>query len=616
LRLSNGSFEPARELDIVSTAFKAVILLLFVLFLVPSVSARDYMLEEVTTNITIGPSGVVHVEEAISYVFDGDYIHVYRILNTSTGESIQNIGGYCSDDACKFRVEPVPEGYKLIGELPHPTPEKVTFFISYDHYGAVKVHSDVSEFHYKFWGEEWEKPLESLKGSVTFPVERGSEIRYWTHPAVYTQDTNVEKNVLNFTTKKIPSYHWYEMRAVFPRIVSPNPGFVQVDDAQELEEILAIENECQQKGLSLESLYRMTRYFFLFVLIFPFLIYFIYGKEPKIDLEDKYERELQRELPADSKPAVVNAIMKGRMGIPTMDGFTATVMDLANRGYISLRNLKPEEIGSTRVPKSEPRDFMIELNNKIYYKTIGNLSELEDFEKDVLSLLKDHASERKVSWRKLKKELESGTDFYQFITAWNKKVETHTEIDRFFQSTGNTCVNWFAHGILIASIIYYIVISGYFPSDEFPLASKVNVLTILIGIFGFVMTKCSGMFLMTFGRWTPEGSLYRKRWDDFKEYLTDLSVLKECSPESIKVWDSYLVYAASLGIAKQVLQNMSLTVPFEQLKESRFRPISYNYNQFGHGFGNAYSSSCPAGDGDGGCGDIGGGFGGGGGGAE
>ncbi|WP_269850774.1 DUF2207 domain-containing protein [Methanosarcina horonobensis] len=49
--------------------------------------------------------------------------------------------------------------------------KNLTFFVSYDHYGAVKVHNDTSEFH-KHWGEEWEKPLGSLKGSITFPVKK------------------------------------------------------------------------------------------------------------------------------------------------------------------------------------------------------------------------------------------------------------------------------------------------------------------------------------------------------------------------------------------------------------------------------------------------------------
>ncbi|WP_054864542.1 DUF2207 family protein [Methanosarcina barkeri] len=77
-----------------------------------------------------------------------------------------------------------------------------------------------------------------------------------------------------------------------------------------------------------------------------------------------------------------------------------------------------------------------------------------------------------------------------------------------------------------------------------------------------------------------------------KKYLTDLSALKEHSPESIETWDSYLVYAISLGISKELLQNMSLIVPSEQLRESRFYPISSSYIISERSCENASSSSC------------------------
>lgn len=88
-------------------------------------------------------------------------------------------------------------------------------------------------------------------------------------------------------------------------------------------------------------------------------------------------------------------------------------------------------------------------------------------------------------------------------------------------------MNRFSRGVLISAIVYYIAISGYFPSDEFPQVSRINTMTALIGIWGFVMTKNSGMFVKIFGRWTPEGNLYYERWDNFKEYLTNLSTLKK-----------------------------------------------------------------------------------------
>jgi uncharacterized membrane protein len=617
LRFSNGPIEPITDQNIGSIVLKAAILLLLVLCLVPSASARDYTLEGATTNITINPSGIVHVEESISYKFEGHYNEVFRKLEMLPGESIQNIKERCSDKECNFSINPTSEGYDLVGSLPNPTPEKVTFFISYDHYGAVKVHKDISEFHYKLWGAEWDKSLRSLKGSIEFPVKNESELQYWIHPTGYTQEVNVEHNVINLSTTEIPANQWYEIRVTFPRIASPNSSLVQIDDKEGLEQIKSIETEYGNKGSILKNIYYFTIAFAILAVAFPFIIYFKYGREPNIEYDTIYERE----PPTDSKAAVVNAIVIGKMGIPTMDGFTATILNLANFGHISLRTIKSEEIKVLGLFKSESEDILIEIiNPNVYTEVNGKLYELEDFETDAFNLLKSHASGGKVSWSKLKKELGNGTNFYEFIKVWNTKVSAHTSFDELFLSTGNKYIFWFGLATAAVAIFCFIVLPIYFPTDEFPLVSSLKLLIGLILGFGILMIFIPSMFGKVMGRWTPEGRLYYERWNNFKKYLLDFSAIKEHPPESIKIWDHYLVYATALGVAKEVIHNMSLIVPSEELKGSNFYLVQSNYAQFDSGFGHAYESSTPSGSGGGGGGDgvsgVGGGSGGGGGGAN
>lgn len=627
-----------KKLDPDLTILKVFILLFALLFLISPVSARDYSLQEATTNITVNPNGIVHVEEAISYTFDGDYNEVFRKLPVGQGESIQNITGYCSDNACKFSIQETSEGYELIGSLPNPTPEKVTFFISYDHYGAVKVHRDVSEFHYKLWGEEWDKPLENLRASIAFPVENESKLQYWIHPTRYTAGANVENNVINLEANEIPVNQWYEIRVVFPRIASPNPNFVKIDNAEGLKTILDIEKEYQERGSILKSIYYATILFGLFALAFPLFIYFKYGREPKIDYTGIYERE----PPTASKPAVVNAIMEGSDGIPKISGFTATIMDLIYRGYISIQTVETEESKWGGLSKSKSEDIILELhdngpdgraydygsnsssNNNSNSDSNYNSSirgrespgKLEDFEAEALNLLKYHASGNKVSWKQLKKELGKGTDFYDFITRWNKRVKARTGIDKLFRSEGNTYIQIFGGILTFLAISYIVGATRYFPSNEFPLASSLNMLILLIGGIGLLCIALSVVAERILGHWTPEGKLYYEKWNNFKKYLADFSALKEHPPESIKIWDFYLVYATALGVAEEVIHNMTLVVPAEQLQSSNFYLIHHNYAYFGAGFDSAYASSNPASQGGGGVGGVGGGSGGGGGGAR
>ena len=328
-----------------------------------------------------------------------------------SGESIQNITGYCSDERCKFSYSETSDGYELIGSLPDPTPEKVTFFISYDHLGVVKVHKDISEFQYKLWGSDWEKPLENLRASITLPVNNESEIQYWIHPTGYTPEANVEHNVINLRTNEIPSYQWYEIRVAFPKIAAPNSSIVQIDDEEGLAQIKSIENEYERQSSILKTLYYFTILYAILALAFPIFIYFKYGREPKIEYNAIYERE----LPTDSRPAIVNAIVQGKMGVPTIDGFTATIMDLANLGYISLRTVKAEESKLLGLLKSETEDVLIDILDaglsSDAKENRNNRRELENFEKDALNLLTSHAHEGRISWHKLKAELGKGNDF-------------------------------------------------------------------------------------------------------------------------------------------------------------------------------------------------------------
>lgn len=582
-----------------------------------SASAKNYALDEATTNITIDSNGLVHVEEAISYSFEGHYKEVFRTLKVLPGESIQNITGHCSDKTCNISINPTAKGYDLIALLPDTTPEKLTFFISYDRSGAVRVHRDISEFHYKLWGEEWDRPLGSLKGRIVFPEGNGDELQYWIHPASIAQQVNSDHNVINIKTGEIPANQWYEIRVAFPRIAFTDYKNIQIDNEEGLKKINEIENKYKSDASIVKNIYNITIAVAIIALLFPIFIYYKYGREPEINYNSIYERE----PPTDSKPAIVNALLQREMGVPSMDSFTATIMELASLGYISIHTVhtvNPGDSKESNLLDTESEDILIEISDDFSNKEASNnRRKLEDFEEDALNLLKSHASRGKVSWQKLKRELGTGTEFYKFIKAWKKKVKAYTAVDKLFQSTGNEYIIKFGLVIGPAAAVLLFMLPYFFPVINFPDGSHLVFLLFSIIVFEFILAVICLKFEKIFGCFTPEGKLYYERWKHFKKYLTDFSALKEHPPESIKLWDHYLVYATAMGVAEEVIKNMSLVVPSDQLYMSTFYPVHGSSAHFSSGFGNAYASSTPsAGRGGGsGIGGIGGGFGGGGGGA-
>ncbi len=581
-----------------------VVLLLFLimLLLVPSASARDYTLKEGTANITVESNGIVHVEESISYTFEGTYREVFRRVYPPPGGAVSNFKGYCEGATCNFRVDQVAGGYELIGALPQPTPQAITFVVSYDYFRGLKVYNDVSELHYKLWGEEWEKPLESFTATISLPDEES--VQYWIHPDDYTRQASLDGGIIQLETGRIPANRWYEVRAVFPRLETADPDYASIQNKNAMNEILAREMEYQTKQDLAKIIFYLTLVFALLVVALPIIIYFKFGREPKIDYFGLYERE----PPTDSKPAVVNAIMKGRIGKPTIEGFTATVMDLVNRGYIDLKDVKSEKQYLGMI-KHETEDVVIELNENM------SLTDLTDFEKDVFELLGKHAKSGKILWSDLNKELGRNTEFYEFMKKWNNRVSNRIKVDKLFESRGNMYMATLGVIAAIMSILLIIAISKSFPPDRHPISSGTSILAYITIFIAISMTFFTAISQKSLGRWTPEGRLFSRKWDNFRKYLTDFSALEEHPPESIKIWDFYMVYAVTLGVADKVLKNMSLMVPSEQLSQSRFYVVHHN-PVFISGFHSAYSASTPSSSGGGGVGGAGGGFGGGGGGAR
>jgi uncharacterized membrane protein len=503
-------------------------------------------------------------------------------------------------------VDRVSGGYELVGVLPKPTPQKITFIVSYDYYGGLKVYDDVSELHFKLWGDEWEKPLGALMAEINLPPGSSSETQHWLHPDAFTKDAHIDGDTLRIQTGSIPSRTWYEIRVVFPRIDDPDPSKVSIQSGPGLERILEVEKKFADKRSIADKIYIGVWFIALIVIGVPFYIYHKYGKEPEIDYYSLYERE----PPSESKPAAVNAIMRGSMGKPDMNAFVATIMDLVYRKFIDLKDIKREKSYLGLFSRTKD-DVVLELKER-------DKSELLKYETEVLNFLWAYAKDGRLLWTDFKDELGNDDRFYKFINRWKKSIQKQIKVETLFISKGNHFL--MAYGIIIPifTVIGAFGIMATYPPTSFPSVSKALFPGIIILFSGLISLILSIVNEKGAGRFTPEGRLYYERWNRFKDYLTDFSALKEHPPGSIKLWDHYMVYAVALGVAEKAIKNMEVLLPKDEFSSSGFHPIHYHSGFYG-GFNRAYTASNPSsssGGFGGGVGGVGGGFGGGGGGAR
>lgn len=120
-----------------------------------------------------------------------------------------------------------------------------------------------------------------------------------------------------------------------------------------------------------------------------------------------------------------------------------------------------------------------------------------------------------------------------------------------------------------------------------------------------------------FGQWTEKGRLFYLKWKNFKKFLNDNSLIKQHPPESIVVWNKYLIYGSALGVAENVYKSMKLQVPNIDERDDNL----YMYHYYGgyylmyNAFETSHETVNPSSSDSGSFGSIGGGSGGGGGGA-
>ena len=119
------------------------------------------------------------------------------------------------------------------------------------------------------------------------------------------------------------------------------------------------------------------------------------------------------------------------------------------------------------------------------------------------------------------------------------------------------------------------------------------------------------------GRWTLEGKEYHDKWKNFEKYLKDYSLIKEHPPASIEIWGKYLVYAAAMGCADKVTENMKkyfkvINVSEDYYYNSNAVMFAY-YGGFNH-LDSTFTALTPSDSSSDSISSVGGGFGGGGGG--
>ncbi len=567
--------------------FRQVVLSVLIVVLFSSmVYAKSYTLPYANVSYTVNRDGSVSVMEKVDFAFRGTYHWVKRYVYLKSGTYVRDIRVGLIGGKASFSVGRSRYGFYCRAVFNRGiSNRRVTFLISYKLFGVVQVFRDVSQLYPKVWGERWKKKLQKLDVEFHLPGDVDS-VNFYVHPSVYLKKVAKEDRTFLFAFSEIPAGMFQEVRLLMPVSWFTGAKFATHINKSALPQI----REREQKYVSMGGFLSVAGWLLLLIAIFvPLLIYFMYGREPKVGYKGIYERE----IPYNDPPAKVNAIMMGKVGVPTVEGVLATVMELVRQRFISIR---------------------CEDGKDVYISFLRGDTEgkLQAYEKIILDKLREMCEGGKeLLWK------DFASEFSVVFPVWKDMVSSSIDIKKFFYPTGSILLK--AFGILsvvvAAAGLFYVYFSGF--RAFYPFSFR----AVVVGLGALFVSGVVSLILpdRVAGRWTRYGLVYYKKWQKFRAYLTDFSMLKEYPPESIAIWESYLVYATALGVAKEVIHHMKMILPRqfseEELNTSPFYmwymyPLLWDtgwHSMFAQNVGEVVDASFSE------IGDIGGGFGGGGG---
>ena len=574
---------------------------------------RSYSIPFANIHIYIQENGSIHIVETINYVFYGTYNGVTRDIPFKSNEKIENLKVSTSGAYSKFESYE-ENGEKRIrvylysnSEKTKPvTDKKVNVTYEYDFINVVKLYNDGATLHYTLWGDGWDVDLGKLNAYIHLNNKSG--VKYWLNPSELILNSKWDINTLEVTTDRLYSGNLFELRMIIPKDYFTNSTYALIFNEDGIAAFENSQKEYEDGVKFFSSFYEILALVMLGLCFIPVIIYIVYGREPKIQYQGIYERE----LPTDDSPAIVNALYRGNVGSVNMDAFKASVLSLVNKKYLKMENFENSDTSSDENSMNPTITFSSDLN-------FSNLSSSEKSAFKTLKLFADRNEklDLEVFKNDMKEEIVA-KKFRDYYNSWCKEVEDEAKknISKFFDSTGSDYGGFLALGGLILSGI--IIMAWFFSFLPFTYVESFSYIlpAMIFLIFVSVMIIIIPNHIL--GRWTVEGREASKKWLNFRKYLNDFSLIKEYPPSSIEIWDQYLVYGTALGLTKVVKKNMEKLIPKENLDSMdsycfySYGGTSLMFSSFDTGISTASASDSNSGGGSGG---FGGGSGGGGGGA-
>ncbi|MEA1997189.1 MAG: DUF2207 domain-containing protein [Gemmatimonadota bacterium] len=583
--------------------FILLIVIIFSFTVLSVYAERSFKITNYDAHVKILENGDIRVREFFSYSFDGSFNGIIRSIGTrgSDGFAYFKASEYYPTEKELEVTQSEKDGMFTYHIYDKSNNENKVFLLEYQLENIATLYNDTAEFYWKFFDKTNTSPIGHVKIELEFPeTVLPKDLKVFGHGPLNGKVSIEDDGKVIYEVSKLSSGEMLEARILFPtNLVPESTKIIGENKFSEImeEEISWAKKSNREKSVNIFG-FLLAPLLLLFNIFFAIRVYYKYDKELKADVDMEYYRE----LPGDITPAVLSKLMSIQ-GVGTKD-ILATLMDLVRKKYLKVEEIPAGRKKDYRFTILEPETVDLkkheaQLIHWLFYsigdgKTIA-LKEIKDYAKASLSQ----------------------SSFRSNYLKWVKRVgEEFKKYNYFGQSkesikvTLKTILIEFAVIILLA--LLGLLLGGQWYAF-FPALFMVIFTGPILIVYGAILKKK-----------TRRGINEYTKWRAFKRFLLHFSNMKDYEIPSIAVWEHYLVYAITLGVAEKVISRLKVVLRDQDIS---FRNSTYLYamtdrsgnlnsgmfKSFNKSFSSAFVSTSSSSGGGGGFSSGGGGGGGGGG---
>jgi len=365
---------------------------------------------------------------------------------------------------------------------------------------------------------------------------------FFVHGNISYDDFNVDKNGVSFNVKKQKSNQLVEVRMGFNNKLVPNVNENNTYDYDAQEYLTGVENKIKEIFEAYNKVYfgNQTALFIASGVFIVLLVLIWRSAYIKFDKErvSEFDSEYYRELPDTYPPAELGYLYNFKE--TTKDDLSATIMDLIRRGYIIL------DMNGETTQEEKP-------NYRYILNTNQDTSLLKTYERFVLEWYFSHIGNgSSVSLNEIDAYLKKEDQAQRYLND-NKKfidlVRADARNNKFFDDIRNVSGRyWWYFALLVAAMIYAFMmqVSNYY---TFGIVFSTFFLSLII------LLAC---YFKTIKRRSEKGNEDYVRWKAFRNFLLEFGKFEDYTMPLISIWEHYMVYAVSFGIADEVEKQMRL----------------------------------------------------------